>query len=99
MVFVDRGAEDCFVFLASPVAGGSYGLMIYPEIPEIASQVEVSKGRMRIFLARHRLEIAVEEISETGALFVSAMTKDDVRELAEGAGGIRRCATRLNTRQ
>lgn len=81
MLRADRGAEDCFVFLASPVTSGSYGLTIYPELADLASQVEVSKRSLRCFLFRHRQEIAVEEISGTEDLFVSAMTQEEVREL------------------
>jgi hypothetical protein len=95
MLRADREAEDCFVFLASPVASGSFGLRIYPEIPEVSSQVEVSKGRLRSFLFRHRREIAVEQISGTDDLFVSAMTKDEVRELTDELTVARRCASRV----
>ena len=99
MFSTDRDAESFFVFLASPVAGGSYGLMIYPEIPEIKAQVEVSKRRLKFFLARHRQEIAVEEISGTEDLFVSLLTRDELRELTDGEVGVRRCGVRLISRQ
>ena len=94
MLRADRGAEDCFVFLASPVASGSYGLTIYPEIADVDSQVEVSKRSLRCFLFRHRQEIAVEKISGTEDLFVSAMTREEVRELARENSSLRRCAAR-----
>ncbi len=93
-----RGADDCFVFLATPLASGRYGLTIYPQLPESTSEVEVSKGRLRVFLLRHSREIAVERISGTDDLFVSAMTEGEMRELMGDAVGLRRCSSRPQTR-
>ncbi len=90
----DRRAGECFAFLASPVASGRYGLMIYPALPELEPQVEVSKRRLRVFLMRHQGEIAVEQISGTEDLFVSSMTKDEVRELMGRTYGARRSAAK-----
>ncbi len=81
MLQVDREANDCFAFLASPVASGGYGVMIYPELPELDPQREVSTGKLRVFLLRHRGEVEVEQILGTEDLFVSAVTEDWVREL------------------
>jgi hypothetical protein len=94
----DREPGDCFVFLASPIASGSYGLTIYPEIPEVASPLEVSKSKLQVFLMRHSSEIAVEKISGTDDLFVSAMTEDDVLELMGYAMSGRRFNPDLETR-
>jgi hypothetical protein len=81
MLQVDRQARDCFAFLASPMASGCYGVMIYPELPELNPQAEVSQGKLHVFLLRHRGEVEVEQIVGTEDLFVSAVTEDWVREL------------------
>jgi hypothetical protein len=96
MLQADRGLEECFAFLASPVASGRYGLMIYPALPELDPQVEVSKRRLRVFLLRHQGEIAVEQISGTEDLFVSSMTRDEVRELMGTAHSTRRSESKLD---
>ncbi len=93
------GVGDCFVFLASPLPDGRYGLRFYPELPEIASEVEVSKGRLGVFLLQHQSDLAVEHLAGTEDLFVSLMTADEVRELAGDKAKSRRCASRLRSRR
>jgi hypothetical protein len=74
-------SDEGFALRVSPTPRGQFSVAVYPEIPELAPQVEVSTSKFRQFLLKYSHQVQLKRVTGSLDLFVSAVTEDKVREL------------------
>ena len=73
--------EEGFALRVTPTPQGQFSVVVYPEIAELAPQVEVSTSKFRQFLKKYSRQVQLKRVAGSVDLFISSVTEDKVREL------------------